>query len=166
MPEGNKNSQDNKVKFRKQQARNFFKNLTIIVIVSVLFAVGFIWLKIPNVFIFFFLAFMPALSAMLWDKKPGRFASKTVAAFNITGMVPYLIAIGSSGSPDTTAYNSISDVYAWLLIYSFAGFGWGVVYLIPQITLVFLEIRSKYMIAKMKRFQQDLVEEWGEEVKK
>ena len=155
-----------KLKLQQQEVKAFFRNLILILSVAIISAVGFIWLEMRNVFIFCFMALLPGITALLWDKKPGKFASKTVFAFNITGMSPYIVAIASSGSPDVTAYNTLQDLYAWVLIYSFAALGMGILYLIPQITLVILEIRSKYMVKKMKRFQQDLVDEWGEDGKK
>lgn len=153
-------------KLRKQRIRGFFKTVILISLLATLLTVGFTWLNLRNVFLFVFLAFLPGLASLLWDKKPGRFASKTVCAFNITGMLPYLIAISSSGSPDFVAMSTLGDPLAWLLIYGFSAFGWGVIYLVPQITLVFLEARSRFMIKKMEKFQDDLLDEWGEDIKR
>lgn len=151
---------------KKQRLRAFFRNTIIVALVSTLLAVGFTWLEMRNVFMFILLAFMPGISSVLWDRKPGRFASKSVCAFNLTGMFPYLMAIFLSGNADTTALNSLKDPLAWVLIYGFSVFGWGVIYIIPQITLILLEIRSKFMVAKMEKFQQELIDEWGDEIRK
>jgi hypothetical protein len=153
-------------KLKKERARRFLKNLIIIALVSTVFAVGFIGLEMKSVFFFIFLALSPTLISILWDKKPGRFASKTVAAFNITGMFPYIVAIASSGSPDSVALATIYDPKTWGLVYGFAIFGWSVILLIPKITLIFLEIRSKFMIKKMETFQKELLDEWGEEIRR
>ncbi len=153
-------------KLRKERLRSFIKNLIIIAIIGTLFGVGFISLGMKNVFFFLFLALIPLLLSTLWDKKPGRFASKTVAAFNVTGLFPYIMAISSSGSPDSVALATIYDSKTWVLVYGFAIFGWAVILLIPKITLIFLEIRSKFMINKMETFQKELLNEWGEEIKK
>lgn len=153
-------------KLRKERLRKFIKNLIIIALIATLFGVGFISLGMKNVFFFLFLSLIPLLLSTLWDKKPGRFASKTVAAFNITGLFPYVNAISSSGSPDSVALATIYDPRAWVLIYGFAIFGWAVILVIPKITLIFLEIKSKLMIGKMEEFQKELLNEWGEEIKK
>ncbi len=153
-------------KLRKERARRFLKNLIFIAMIATAFAVGFIWLGMKGVFFFIFLALVPTILSILWDKKPGRFASKTVAAFNVTGMFPYVMAISSSGSPDSVAVATIYDPRSWVLVYGFAIFGWSVILLVPKITLIFLEIRSKFMIKKMETFQQGLLEEWGEEIRK
>lgn len=153
-------------KLRKQRLRGFFKNTILISFLATAMAVGFTWLEMRNVFLFAFLGFLPGMASILWDKKPGRFASKTVCAFNITGMFPYMLAMGSSGSPDVVARNTLVDPFSWILIYGFAAFGWGIIYLIPQITLIFLETRSKFMIKKMEKFQAELLDEWGEEIKR
>jgi hypothetical protein len=151
---------------KKKRLKSFFISLTLILFIATVAAVGFIWLEMKNVFIFIFLAYLPGILSVLWDKKPGRFASKTVFALNATGTTPYLFAIFSSGAPDSVAINSLNDPLAWLLIYGFSIFGWGLVYLVPQITMIFLEIKSEYMIKKMQAFQENLVDEWGEEIKR
>ncbi|MDX1949336.1 MAG: hypothetical protein SFT90_02400 [Rickettsiales bacterium] len=152
-------------KIKQQRSRGFIKSLIIISFICTLFAVLFTWLNMRNVFFFVVLAFMPSLLSILWDKKPGRFASKSVSAFNFTGAFPYILSIFLSGSPDSTAINSLYDPLAWLLIYGFSGFGWGVVYIIPKITSLIVEVRSKIMIAKMEKMQTELIDEWGEDVK-
>lgn len=151
---------------RKKRLKSFIKNLIFIVIIATLFGVGFISLGMKSVFFFVLISLTPLLLSILWDKKPGRFASKTVAAFNVTGMFPYIMAISSSGSPDSVALAAIYEPKTWVLVYGFAIFGWAVILLVPKITLIFLEIRSKYMIKKMEKFQQELLNEWGEDIKK
>ncbi len=157
---------DRLVQLRQKRLKSFIKSLIFITIIATLFGIGFIWLGMKNVFFFVFAGLIPLLCSILWDKKPGRFASKTVAAFNVTGMFPFIIAIVSSGSPDSTALTITQNPNTWTLVYGFAIFGWSVVILIPRITLIFLEIRSKYLIKKMEKFQQDLLDEWGEDIRK
>ena len=157
---------DKVAELRKKRLRSFIKNLMIITIIATLFGVGFIWLGMKNVFFFLFMALLPMLLSNLWDKKPGRFASKTVAAFNVTGAFPYIMAISSSGTPDSVALATIYSAKTWVLIYGFAVFGWSVILLVPKVTLIYLEIRSKFMIGKMESFQQELLNEWGEEIRK
>ncbi len=153
-------------KLRKQRSRGFIKNLIFIVIIATLAGVGFISIGMKNVFFFLLLALLPALLSIVWDKKPGRFASKTVVAFNVTGMFPFLLAIASSGTPDSVALTILHAPNTWILVYGFAIFGWSVILLIPKITMIFLEIKSRYMVKRMEKFQQELLEEWGEEIRK
>ncbi len=154
------------VALRQKRLKSLIKNLIFISIFSTILGIAFIWLQMKYVFMFTLIALMPMLISIVWDKKPGRFASKTVAAFNITGMFPSIIALVSTGSPNSTAMAILNNPNTWLLIYGFAIFGWIVVFMIPKITLIFLEIRSKYLIRRMERFQQDLLEEWGEDVRR
>ena len=150
---------------RKKRLRSFITSLILISFVATLAAVGSIWLDMKNVFIFGFLGLLPGLLSIIWDKKPGRFASKTVFAFNLTGIFPYLMAITHSGSPDNTAYYIMNEPIAWLLVYGFAIFGWSIILVIPKMTLIFLEMKSKYLVNKMQNFQEELISEWGERIK-
>jgi hypothetical protein len=153
-------------KLRKERLKRFITNLLIISVIATLFAVGFISLQMKNVFAMLFIALVPTLVSILWDKKPGRFASKTVAAFNVTGLFPYIMAIVSSGAPDSVALATMYEAKTWFLVYGFAVFGWAVILLVPKITLIFLEIRSKLLIKRMEKFQQELLDEWGEEIRR
>lgn len=154
------------LELRKKRFRSFLMNVIVVTFFSTIFAVLAIWLDMKNVFMFCFIGLVPGILSLLWDKKPGRFASKTVMALNITGIFPFCQAMLYSGSPNNTALYLSYEFDSWLQIYGFALLGWGLVYLVPKITLVFLEIKSKYMLNKMQEFQKVLLEEWGDGVKK
>ncbi len=158
--------QERYAKLKEQRFRGLIRNLILVSLLFTAMAVGFTWLEMRNVFFFVSLAFLPGVASIMWDRKPGRFASKSVFAFNLTGAFPYFLAIFLSGNADTTAQNSIQDPMAWILIYGFSAFGWGVIYIIPRITLIVIELRSKLTLAKMEKLQSELVEEWGEEIKR
>ncbi len=152
-------------KIKQERLKGFIKSLILLAFICTSLAVLFTWLDMRNVFFFVILCFLPSMLSIMWDRKPGRFASKSVSAFNFTGGFPYLLSIFLSGSPDNTAINSLHDPLAWLLIYGFSGFGWGVVYIIPRITAIIVEFRSKIMIGKMEKMQEELISEWGDKVK-
>jgi hypothetical protein len=164
--EGSKTIKEKLIKLRQERQKSLIKNFIFLSIILTLFGVGFISLQMKNVFFFISLALFPAFSAIILDRKPGRFSSKILCSFNLTGLCPYVIAIFSGGSADSAAIGILYNPLSWLVIYGFAAVGWGIIYIIPQITLVFLEIKSKLMIKKIDDFQQKLVEEWGEEVAK
>jgi hypothetical protein len=151
---------------KKKRTKSFITNLIIIALLNTGAAVTCVMFGMINVFFFLFFAFLPTILSLLWDKKPGRFASKTVGAFNISGCAPHLTAIISSGIPDSTSYTILQDAGNWITIYGFAVAGWCMVYFIPQITYLFLDFRSKFIAVKMQDFQEKLLAEWGEDVKK
>ena len=55
--------------------------------------------------------------------------------------------------------------YIWLMMYGFAGFGWLIVHIVPQMAFLILTIKADFTIKKLQGLQRQLVEEWGEKVK-
>jgi len=149
----------------KIRSRRLIANLLIITIVVTVVGVSMTSVNMGRVFAFMLVAMLPGLVTSILDRRPGRFAAKTVTAFNISGLSPHLAAIIASGSPDSTASSIFQNPEVWLLIYGFAAFGWGVVYLIPHIAKLYYEIKASFTIKKLSFFQEKLVEEWGDEVK-
>lgn len=141
-------------------------NLIIAVIVITIIAAALTSVGFYYVFILLITGALPGIVAYIVDQHKGKFTSKTVLAFNLSGLLPQLTAALTSGSPDTTALALLTNPYTWLMPYGFAAFGWAVVYIIPQIALLVLSIRAEFTIGKMEYFQKKLVKEWGEEVRK
>ncbi len=150
----------------KAHSKKLIINLVTVTIIMTIVAAGMISIQLGTVFAFISIAMLPGIVAQITDGRPGRFASKTVMAFNVAGISPQIEAIFSSGSPDSTAISLFSNPSVWLLIYGFAAFGWGVVFLVPRISHLYLEITAKYTTKKLAHFQEKLVEEWGDEVRK
>lgn len=151
---------------RRKRTKGFITSLMVLTVINTLAASVLIKFGMINVFFFFFLALLPTIMSVLWDRKPGRFASKTVAAFNIAGCTPHILAVLSSGTPDSTSLTILRVFDNWITIYGFATAGWIMIYFVPQLTAVFLEFRGKFMEARMEEFQNQLLEEWGEDIRK
>lgn len=126
-----------------------------------------IWLVSASywAFGFFVLGMMPALLSMLFDRGAGRFASKTVSAFNFVGIVPFLFEIAQAFDRSLAAQRLMLDIWVWLVVYGTASLGWVVIWLFPQITVIIFSARAESKIEKLKREREELVDEWGEEVK-
>lgn len=115
-------------------------------------------------FVFFAIGMLPTIMTMLIDRGAGRFASKTVSACNFIGIVPYIFNIAIAYDKDIAARHLISDMSAWVYIYSSAIIGLLMIWIIPQITLIIFSFRADYKIANLRAEQEELLEEWGEEL--
>ncbi len=147
-----------------KRAKRMIANLIIIIIISTIIGIGLSTIGMQQVFIFILIGLMPGIVANITDGRPGRFASKTVVAFNIAGMLQYLVAIFVSGTPNEIADNLILKPEVWLMIYGFAAFGWALVFIVPHIVQLYLEITANYTVKKLLSFQETLVKEWGETI--
>ncbi len=149
----------------KIRSRRFTANLIMITLVLTAIGVGMEILAMPFVFYLGCVGMLPAIVANLIDTRKGRYASKCVTAFNMAGVTPNLAGTLASGSPNHTAATLFENPESWVLMYGFAGFGWGIVYLIPRMAQLYFEISSAYHIEKLAELQKALVDEWSEEVK-
>ena len=114
------------------------------------------------VFYILVMGLLPGISANIVDRRPGRFASKTILLFNIAGMMPHFSSLVSSSNPNSVAQNLLGNPDVWLLVYGFACFGWVLIRIIPQIVMLYLAVRAEYTVKKLQQRQEDLVKEWGE----
>lgn len=139
-------------------------SLIIASIVMTIISFGFITVGMGYVAAVLVIGMMPGLAAQMVDRRPGKYASKTVMAFNIAGMLPHLAAMLYSSNPNSVAQNLFDDPMTWLWIYMFASFGWLVIHLLPQISFLMFSIKAEYKMKKIRSFQELLVREWGEEI--
>lgn len=116
-------------------------------------------------FTFFVLGMLPAITAMMIDRGVGRFASKTVTACNFVGILPYLFEIAASYEASISAKDLMANPETWLFIYGFAAIGWILIWMLPQLTVIFFTVRADIKTDKLQREQASLLAEWGEEVK-
>lgn len=149
----------------RRRAKRVMANLIIIIIIMTVIGAGLATVGMIHVFAFFGIGLLPGLVAAITDGRPGHFASKTVVAFNLAGMLQFLAAIFVSGSPNQTATEVLYDPRTWVMVYGFAAFGWAVIFIIPHIVQLYLEITSAYTIKKLRHFQESLATEWGDGVK-
>ena len=151
---------------RDKRAKRFVVNLIISTILITIIGIILNSFNLQRVFYMVLAGMLPSIVAHIIDTRPGHFASKTVMAFNGAGVLPHLGGVLTSGSPNQTAAAIMMDAEPWVLMWGFAAFGWLVVYLIPNITQLYLEVTATYKIKKMQIFQDTLVDEWGDVIKK
>ena len=141
-------------------------NLLITTIVITVASSILIFLGLTYIFGIIVLGLMPSVVANVVEKRKKRFASKTVSAFNLAGILPYFFKLGQMGNPNSAARELIVDPFVWVVIYGLATCGWVMVQVIPQFVFLILLIRSEFTKKKLKSFQDELVKEWGDVIKK
>lgn len=145
----------------KNQAMNEFNILGKLVI-----GLAFVLLLSVSFYAVIFLIFgmLPTFMASSIDKRSGKFASRTIGAFNFTGTVPFLIDIWVSSDPFNTIKDIVMDPVVWIIVYGSAGFGWFMIWIMPQIVSVAFTTQADIKIHKLHFDRDKLVEEWGDEI--
>jgi hypothetical protein len=107
---------------------------------------------------------LPTFAALLVDVHPKKYAAWSVGLLNSGGLLPYLGDLWIKGHDLDGAFAILSDVVAWLVVYSAAGAGWLIYMAMPTLGGVIIDIRSNRRIRRLKAEKQALIEEWGEAV--
>ncbi len=120
-------------------------------------------LSLPTV-VLLFLGLLPAMVAFIVDDNPRKYVTKCVVASNFAGVWFFLLRLwtGEHSLAETMAI--LTDVYAWLLMYSAAALGWLCYLWFPSIAALFMEMTAERRIAGLKLKQKKLIKEWGEGV--
>ncbi len=106
----------------------------------------------------------PTLGAFIGDTTPGRYLTKCVAGMNFAGVFPFLYQLWMTTNDMTTAINIVTDMYAWLVMYSAAAIGWLLFLGLPGAVSVFRSLNAKRRIYVLREQQEDLINEWGESI--
>ncbi len=146
------------------RSRKFTLQLILMVACITLFLVIMTGLQLGFLAAFLVIGLLPGMVSLAMDRRSGKFASKTITAFNLAGLVPHVAGMLASGSPNHTAASMLLDFYIWFWVYSFAAFGMGLVHFVPHVVQLYYEIRAQYIHKKLSYFQERLVDEWGEAI--
>jgi small-conductance mechanosensitive channel len=149
----------------KEYASRVVKRLMMVTLMIMTVSAALVFMGFTYVVVMIVVSILPAVVASIVDRRPRKYASKTVTCFNLSGVLPVIFDIFMSADPDATAQVQLADPYVWMMVYGFAGFGWLVVYVIPQMVFLFLVVRSDHTIARLEQKRKALVEEWGDRVR-
>lgn len=109
-------------------------------------------------------AFIPTGVALVMQRGKGYLGVLTVGAMNIAGATPYLFALWFGEHTIDGALDIITNVFAWLVFYGTAMFGWIIYSATPSVVSTFMKMTSGHRIAMLREQQHGLVEKWGSDV--
>lgn len=115
--------------------------------------------------IFFVLAMIPSILALLIDRGAGRFASKTIVACNLIGVMPFLFELFQVYDRDALSRQFIADYTTWFMVYGFAGIGMILIWMFPQVSMLIYTLRTEIKVMHLQDEQNLLLKEWGEGIK-
>lgn len=119
---------------------------------------------IKSTFLFLLIAIIPSFAAYYGDLSEARRYYQSVIACNIAGMASYMAQLIASGNTWNAFENMATDMTTWLVIYTYAGLGYLLVWLCPIIAEMIIDLSQQSKIRRLEAMQKRLVFEWGPEI--
>jgi hypothetical protein len=111
-------------------------------------------------------AMIPTLVARIVDPGPGRHLTITVGSLNFAGSLWFMHVLWSSGQNFHMIMPTLSDMMGWMCALLGAGCGWTIHWVMPVISRHIAETKSSVRLARLRKRQEELLEQWGPPVKK
>jgi uncharacterized membrane protein len=112
-------------------------------------------------FVIIYGGMLPSLVAYLMDEQPSRYLFRTVAAMNLAGLVPFVEPAWRLGTTLGLVGYPVSDMRTWTIIYGSAIAGFGLAWVTPVITNIFLEASYRARLKRLEQLEKDLMKEWN-----
>lgn len=125
--------------------------------------VGLLIFALPTVFLLFF-GMLPTMVAYIVDRTKEKYATFCVASMNFCGLYPYLMDLWVESHTILAATSIMADVFALVIIYGAAAFGWVIYTSVPPVVSSFLSVIAQQRVTTLRTQQRKLIEEWGEAV--
>lgn len=107
---------------------------------------------------------VPSIVALVVDRSPRKYGTLTIASLNFAGVLPYLVKLWAKSQSLENALNIVVDVFALIVMYGAAGFGWMIFLTIPTFVASIFMVVSQRRVAVLRENQRKIIEEWGESV--
>lgn len=109
-------------------------------------------------------ALVPTGVAFILERGKGYYGGLTVGAMNVAGTAPYLVDLWTEGHTMVNAVGIITNVFAWLVFYGAALFGWAIYSTTPAAVSAFMTMTAGHRITALRATQRELVQKWGPDV--
>jgi len=132
----------------------------------------FIWILAAAILFAFYesiilllIGMIPTGFALLTDRSPHKDRARSVGYLNFAGCLPWAVDFWISGGSFERVFEIVGNPLVLAVMYSAAGTGWLLCFIVRPFVFTYLVVSSEYQEGQLKKRQDELVEEWGEEVR-
>ncbi|HVZ01833.1 MAG TPA: hypothetical protein VHA35_20175 [Dongiaceae bacterium] len=111
-------------------------------------------------------AMIPTLVARIVDPGPGRHLTITVGSLNFAGALWFLHDLWVADLSFAAVGPTLGNMMGWLAALVGAGCGWTIHWVMPVFSRRIAETKSATRLARLRKRQAELVEQWGEPVRR
>ncbi|MCK5574408.1 MAG: hypothetical protein KAI28_01275 [Sphingomonadales bacterium] len=131
----------------------------------VVIALGALLFYDPGVVAVLVAGLMPSFAALMADQTQYKGTRlRTIFAFNMAGLLPFLMDVVYYNEGLGAAIDVFSNIYFWMVVFGVAGVGSLVLAIAPHIAAFLIQALAEDRLDRIAKEQKKLVGEWGEEV--
>jgi len=103
---------------------------------------------------------LSAIAAFVVDNRPGRHTFQYVAALNFAGVAPVVMGLWQGGLDMDGAVAHLVNPFNLLAMFGAAPIGWGLVWLAPILTTVFVQTMLQYRANRLRAEDDAPEQDW------
>lgn len=107
---------------------------------------------------------LPTLVAYIVDGRREKYAAFSVGCMNFCGVLPFMLQLWLRDHTFAHAWKIVGDPIVWMIMYGAAACGWLIYYAAPHVVAVYLRFQLERRIQKLRGYQKELVDEWGDSI--
>ncbi len=130
------------------------------------------WVVAPLVGIAFFptilllvIGMAPSIVAFIVDNRPRKATARAIGYLNFAGCLPYALKLWTGHNTISGVLTLVGDPSALMIMYSSAAVGWMLNFIMAPIMSAYLAVQHEAKARSINSRQEDLLKEWGSEVK-
>ena len=130
------------------------------------------WVVAPLVGIAFFptilllvIGMAPSIVAFIIDKHPRKVMARAIGYLNFAGALPYALKLWTGQNTISGVMELVLEPTALMIMYSAAAVGWILNFIMAPIMSAYLAVRHESRARSIGIRQEELIKEWGSEVK-
>lgn len=130
------------------------------------------WVVAPMVGIAFFptilllvIGMAPAIVAFIVDKRPRKVTARAIGYLNFAGCLPYALKLWTGHNTIAGVLSLVGEPSALMIMYSSAAVGWMLNFIMSPIMSAYLAVQHDSKSRSIGNRQEELIKEWGSEVK-
>jgi hypothetical protein len=129
-------------------------------VISAMLGVGILSLTSYG-FVFYSAAMLPSVITIFVDRHPQRCASATICAFNLIGVLPYLVQIWTHDNVDHVIKSLTGDIKTWIIVYGSSLIGQMVYWCVPYLTVKLYITKASVQSTLIASERDKICADWG-----
>jgi len=127
-------------------------------------AAGFLFAFYESI-VLLLIGMIPTGVALLIDRSPQKDQARSVGYLNFAGCLPWAVDFWMSGGDFERVFEIVGDPLVLAVMYSAAATGWALCFIVRPFVAAYLAVMSELRETQLTKRQDELVEEWGDEVR-